>query len=228
MSSRKPFALYRVWLLALLLLFGAGFLVGVQAQTSTVGNISGVVRDANGASVAQAEILIQEETTGFSRTVKTNDEGFYSAPRLPLGVYTITATSSGFKKAARTGVQLHVADDLVINFDLAIGDISETVTVIGGEQTVDTRSGGVGSLVSEKQVTELPLNGRNYAQLVTLVPGISPVTQAGAGGAFNARGTGLDSGVDLSANGNASNTNLWTVDGVNNMDVGSNSTLSNF
>src|SRR5207237_1319637 len=80
---------------------------------------------------------------------------------------------------------------------------------------VELRSGEVSSLVSEKQVTELPLNGRNYAQLALMVPGVSPVTQAGAGGAFASRGTGLDSGVDMSVNGNQSNTNLWTVDGVN-------------
>ena len=78
------------------------------------------------------------------------------------------------------------------------------------------------SLVSEKQVTELPLNGRNYAALVTLVPGLSTPNE---GGAFGTRGTGLDSHVDVSVNGNQSNANMWTVDGVNNMDVGSNATL---
>jgi hypothetical protein len=79
-------------------------------------------------------------------------------------------------------------------------------------------------------VTELPLNGRNYAQLALMVPGVSPAI-GGAGGAggtpggFAANGTGLNAGVDMSVNGNASNQNLWTVDGVNNMDVGSNRTL---
>jgi hypothetical protein len=99
------------------------------------------------------------------------------------------------------------------------------VNVSSEAETVDTRSGEISSLVSQKQVTELPLNGRNYAQLALMVPGVSPVTQAGAGGAFATRGTGLNSGVDVSVNGNQSNSNLWTVDGVNNMDVGSNRTL---
>src|SRR5678816_4486065 len=79
--------------------------------------------------------------------------------------------------------------------------------------------------IRDRQVTELPLNGRNYAQLALMVPGVSPVTQAGAGGAFATNGTGLNAGVDMSVNGNQSNANLWTVDGVNNMDVGSNATL---
>jgi len=103
--------------------------------------------------------------------------------------------------------------------------LSETVVVASDSAPVETRSGDVSSLITEKQITELPLNGRNYSQLALLVPGVSPVTQAGAGGAFAANGTGLNGGVDMSVNGNGSNQNLWTVDGVNNMDVGSNRTL---
>ncbi len=120
---------------------------------------------------------------------------------------------------------MHVGENKVLNLDVQVGQVSETVTVTSDAAPVETRSGDVSSLVSEKQITELPLNGRNYSQLALMVPGVSPVTQAGAGGAFAARGTGLDGGVDMSVNGNGSNQNLWTVDGVNNMDVGSNRTL---
>ena len=112
-----------------------------------------------------------------------------------------------------------------MNLDLQVGQVTETVTVTSESAPVELRSGEVSSLISEKQVTELPLNGRNYAQLALMVPGVSPVTQSGAGGAFATRGTGLNAGVDMSVNGNQSNANLWTVDGVNNMDVGSNRTL---
>ncbi len=112
-----------------------------------------------------------------------------------------------------------------VNLEVQIGQVTEVVNVTSEETQVDTRGGEVGSLIAEKQVTELPLNGRNYAQLALMVPGVSPVTQSGAGGAFRTGGTGLDSGVDMSVNGNQSNSNLWTVDGVNNMDVGSNRTL---
>src|SRR5438045_8507501 len=112
-----------------------------------------------------------------------------------------------------------------VNVYLQDGQVSETVTISSHASPDETRSGEISSLITEKQVTELPLNGRNYAQLALMVPGVSPVTQAGAGGAFATRGTGLNAGVDMSVNGNQSNTNLWTVDGVNNMDVGSNRTL---
>ena len=210
---------------ALLLLLSIGLFVGVNAQSSTAGNITGTVRDPQGAAVANAEITILEEKTGATRTAKTNDDGFYSIPGVPPGVYTISTAPTGFKKTVANGVELHVSENLTVNLDLQVGQVSEIVTVTSEAAPVELRSGEVSSLVSEKQVTELPLNGRNYAQLALMVPGVSPVTQSGAGGAFATRGTGLNSGVDMSVNGNQSNTNLWTVDGVNNMDVGSNRTL---
>src|SRR5437868_15039966 len=205
-------------------LVGALFFTA-YAQTTTVGTISGTVRDEKGAVVPKAEVSIQGEGTGTSRTVKSDDNGFYLAPSLPAGLYTVSTAPSGFKKTVASAVDLHVAENKVVNLDLQVGQVSETVTVSSDASPVETRSGEISSLISEKQVTELPLNGRNYAQLALMVPGVSPVTQAGAGGAFVSRGTGLDSGVDMSVNGNQSNANLWTVDGVNNMDVGSNRTL---
>ena len=200
-------------------------LFSAHAQTTTVGTISGTVRDEKGAVVPKAEVSVQGEGTGLSRTVTSDDNGFYLVPSVPAGHYTITTSPSGFKKTVASGVELHVGENKVVNLDLQVGQVSETVTVTSEAAPVETRSGEVSSLITEKQVTELPLNGRNYAQLALMVPGVSPVTQAGAGGAFGTAGTGLDSHVDMSVNGNQSNANLWTVDGVNNMDVGSNATL---
>jgi hypothetical protein len=215
----------RFGLQAVLLLLSIGLLVGVHAQSSTAGNITGTVRDPQGAAVAKAEITFTEEKTGATRTVTTNDDGFFNVPSLIPGMYTITTSPAGFKKTIIPNVELHVNENKTVNIDLQVGQVTETVTITSDTQTVETRSGEVSSLITEKQVTELPLNGRNYAQLALMVPGVSPVTQSGAGGAFATRGTGLNSGVDMSVNGNQSNSNLWTVDGVNNMDVGSNRTL---
>ena len=214
--------LKRFGLLAVMLLLSVG--LNAKAQTTTVGNISGTVRDEKGAAVPKAEVVIQGQT-GYSRTVNADENGFYLAASLPAGKYTVTTSPQGFKKTIATEVDLHVAENRVVNLDVQVGQVSETVTVTSDAAPVETRSGSVGSLISEKQVTELPLNGRNYAQLALMVPGVSPVTQAGAGGAFGTAGTGLDSHVDMSVNGNQSNANMWTVDGVNNMDVGSNATL---
>jgi len=210
---------------ASLLLLSIGLLVGVHAQSSTTGNITGTVRDPQGAAVPKAEVTITDEKNGTSRTVTATEDGFYNATSLPAGFYTISTAPTGFKKTVSTGVELHVNENKTVNLDLQVGQVTETVTVTSESTPVELRSGEVSSLISEKQVTELPLNGRNYAQLALMVPGVSPVTQAGAGGAFATRGTGLNAGVDMSVNGNQSNSNLWTVDGVNNMDVGSNRTL---
>lgn len=207
---------------AVMLAVGLSAAAVARAQTSTVGSISGTVRDPSGAAVAKADVTITEETTGQTRTVRTDEDGFYSAQSLPVGRYSVSAAPQGFKKTVASGVELHVADRLVVDLTLQVGLDSETVTVTGAAQLVETESGKVSSLVTEKQVTELPLNGRNYAALVTLVPGLSAPNE---GGAFATRGTGLDSHVDVSVNGNQSNANMWTVDGVNNMDVGSNATL---
>lgn len=215
----------RFGLQVVLFLLSVGLFAGVHAQSSTSGNITGTVRDPQGAAVAKAEITFTDEKTGASRTVTTNDDGFYNVPSLAAGMYTITTAPSGFKKTVMPNVELHVSENKTVNIDLQVGQVTETVTVTSDAAPVEVRSGEVSSLISQKQVTELPLNGRNYAQLALMVPGVSPVTQSGAGGAFATKGTGLDSGVDMSVNGNQSNTNLWTVDGVNNMDVGSNRTL---
>jgi hypothetical protein len=179
------------------------------------------VRDSQGAALPKVEVLIQQEGTGFSRTVMTDENGSYFASSLTPGSYTVSTSPTGFKKTLVTGIDLHVSENKVVNLDLQVGQVTETVTVTSDLAPVETRSGDVSSLVSEKQVTELPLNGRNYSQLALMVPGVSPATN----GSFAAKGTGLDGGVDMSVNGNGSNENLWTVDGVNNMDVGSNRTL---
>ncbi|HSL55049.1 MAG TPA: carboxypeptidase regulatory-like domain-containing protein, partial [Pyrinomonadaceae bacterium] len=215
----------RSWAQACLLLLSIGLLVGVHAQSSTTGNITGTVRDPQGAAVPKAEVTITDEKTGTTRTVTATEDGFYTATSLPAGIYTVSTSPAGFKKTVTTGVELHVNENKTVNLDLQVGQVTETVTVTSEAAPVELRSGEVSSLITEKQVTELPLNGRNYAQLALMVPGVSPVTQSGAGGAFATRGTGLNAGVDMSVNGNQSNSNLWTVDGVNNMDVGSNRTL---
>src|SRR5262247_1623102 len=200
-------------------LFSLIVAVAVQAQTSTVGSISGTVRDQKGAGVPKAPVEVKEERTGLSRTVATDENGFFSVLSLPAGVYSMSATPQGFKKTVNEKVELHVSENLAITLVVQVGEVSETIVVTGETPQVSTTGGDISSLVSEKQVTELPLNGRNYAALVTVIPGISTA------GSFATRGTGLDSNIDMAVNGNQSNTNMWTVDGVNNMDVGSNATL---
>ncbi len=151
---------------AVLLLLCMGVVSGVHGQTSTVGSISGTLRDQQGAVVPKADVVITEERTGQSRTVTTNEDGFYYAPSVPVGRYTVSAAPSGFKKTVNSGLDLHVSENLVVNVTLTVGQMTETVNVTAEAGQVETRNGDVSSLVTEKQVTELPLDGRNYASLV--------------------------------------------------------------
>ena len=132
------------------------------------------MRDPQGAAIPEAEVVITEETTGQTRTVRTDDDGDYSAQSLPVGRYSVTVAPQGFKKTVATGVEVHVSDRVVVDLNLEVGQVTETVTISDAAQLVETESGKVSSLVSEKQVTELPLNGRNYAALVTLVRDCRP------------------------------------------------------
>src|SRR5687768_765594 len=111
-----------------LFLLAVGLAGGVNAQTSTVGSISGTVRDPQGSAVPKAEVTIQEETTGQTRTVTTGDDGSYSAQSLPVGRYSVSAGPQGFKKTLAKGIEVHVADNVVVDLNLEVGRLEETVT----------------------------------------------------------------------------------------------------
>ncbi len=221
LGTRKTPSMSKLLYLIGVFLLSLSGAIAIQAQTSTVGSISGTVRDQKGSAIPNAPVVVREERTGLTRTVATDENGFFSVLSLPAGVYSVSAAPQGFKKTVNEKIELHVSEELVLTLIVQVGEVSETIVVTGETPQVATTGGDVSSLVSEKQVSQLPLNGRNYAALVTMLPGVSP----GNGGGFATRGTGLDSHVDMSVNGNQSNANLWTVDGVNNMDVGSNATL---
>jgi hypothetical protein len=206
---RKPF---------LVLFVSLVFAAPVLAQRST-GSIRGTVRDATQAVLPGATVTVINEDTGFTRTVVTNSAGVYSLPELPVGRYKVTAELQGFKSGSRTGVILRVADDLGIDFELGAGQISEIVNVEATSTPVKTIGGDVSGVITGEMVRELPLNGRNFLQLATLMPGVS------APDFLNVKDKGLLGGSDLSVSGSDVTANLWTVDGANNNDVGSNRTI---
>jgi len=164
--------LKKLALQVVVVLIGAGMFATAYGQVTTVGSISGTVRDPKGAAVPKAEVQIQDEASGATRTVVADDNGFYLASSVPVGKYTISTSPQGFKKTVASEVDLHVGENRTVNLDLQVGAVSETVTVTSDAAPVDTRSGDVSSLISEKQVTELPLNGRQFlcALLVVLMP----------------------------------------------------------
>src|SRR5687767_15875751 len=100
---------------AVLVLMTIGFCVGVNAQTAIVGNLSGTVRDPGGAAVPKADVEIKEEKTGAERTAHANEDGYYIFTSLPAGIYTVSTAPTGFKRTVATGVEVHVAENKVLN-----------------------------------------------------------------------------------------------------------------
>src|SRR5512142_1767034 len=188
------------------------------AQRSTA-TVRGTISDATGGVLPGVTVTAVNQETGLSRTVVTNNAGVYSLPELPPGRYNVSAELQGFKKAERTAVPLRVADEYSIDFTLQPGNVSETVTVEATSTPVKVMGGDVSGIVTGQQVRELPLNGRNFLQLATLMPGVSAPDN------LNVKDKGLLGGSDLSVSGGDTTANLWTVDGANNNDVGSNRTI---
>jgi hypothetical protein len=182
-------------------------------------DVRGTVVDAQSASVAGAKVTIKGQDTGFTKTMTTNAAGIYSFTDLAVGTYQVTVEKAGFKTAVQTNVVLNVADTRAVDVQLSTGEISEAVTVEAAAQQVQTIGGDVSGLIDGQQVRELPLNGRNFVQLALLMPGVSQIDN------FNTKDKGLMTGVDMSVSGGSVMSNVWTVDGANNNDVGSNRTI---
>jgi hypothetical protein len=208
---------------ALLLAVGfAGFGWNALAQAVT-GRISGAVTDGAGAAIAGASVIITNTGANISRTVTTDPNGFYVATSLAVGNYSVTIERQGFKRATKTGYDLSADGRLTVDFTLEAGNVSESVEVVAATgETVNTTSGEVARVVDQKQVQQLALNGRNYLQLTTLVPGVPLLS-----GNDDQLGLTTSLSVAQSVNGSRTNANLLTVDGGFNLDSGSNNSQVN-
>ena len=210
----------RVGTYVLSLLFS--FLLGsslLLAQTSGVGSIRGSVTDEQGGRVASAQVTVTNQDTAFSRVQKTDANGNYVFESLPVGRYTLHVAGQGFKAFDERDIVLHVNDNLTYDARLSVGAVTETVEVAANTNQVELATAELSSTIAGEQVTQLPLNGRSFAQLLTLVPGVAVEN------GFSYDKKGLSGGADLSVSGGASNANLFLVDGANNVDVGSNRTI---
>ena len=160
--------------LGLLLVILLGGLLGQQtlfAQTTT-GTILGVVNDSTGAVLPGASIQIRNTGTGVVSNTTTDAQGRFSVPDLQVGSYQITATHMGFQTSVRQGVTLTVGGQAVVDFALQVGETTQTITVQGEATQVETTSSEVSSLITPTQMSQLPLNGRNFEQLITLSQGV--------------------------------------------------------
>src|SRR5712691_9432246 len=176
----------------------------VFAQTSTA-TIFGVVRDTTGALVPGVSITVKHTESGLTRSVVSGERGGYNVPLLPVGAYEITTTMPGFKQVVRSGVNLVVGQEAVIDLTLEVGAAAEQVTVTEEAPLVNTTTSSTSGVITEQQVKELPLNGRSFDQLITLNVGVS-----------NATSNTLDSGNwnMFSVAGKRPETNRFIINGV--------------
>src|SRR5271165_4917309 len=191
------------------------------APAQDAASLTGTIRDQTGAVLPGVSIVIRNTATGITRTFITNSAGDYLAAALPAGQYDIVITANGFRKYQAKGVTLRVAQDARIDVNLQVGSVSSEITVKGeGLAQVNTQSSEMAGTITGKEITQLQLNGRNFTQLVTLVPGVSNQTGQDEGT------VGVQGNVNYSINGGRVENNNWEIDGGDTMDNGSNETLN--
>ncbi|HZR23289.1 MAG TPA: carboxypeptidase-like regulatory domain-containing protein [Vicinamibacterales bacterium] len=194
----------------------AAFAIAASAQETT-GTITGTASDQTGAVLPGVTVTVKNTDTGTQRSVVTNTEGVYVATLLPVGAYEVTFELSGFQSQTVRGITLHVNDRQQIDGRLSVGGVAENVTVAAARELVQPIA-ALQTTMGSKQVQELPLNNRNFVQLAVLAPGVSSDLS-------DEVGVGLASTVSISINGARRNAVNWLVDGVSDVDVGSNITL---
>jgi len=197
-----------------LLLLTMSTVVGF-AQTS--GEISGLVTDPSGAAVSGATVTITSKATQATRNVTTNNEGLYSFPSLGPGLYELKVEQSGFKTVRLDNVKIEVQQTARLDVSLEVGQVDEMVTINSSVALLNSENTTLGTVIENKIVTELPLNGRQYLNLVALSPNVNVL--APAAGQAGARQGGERAQQAISAGGQRIFFDYYTLDGVNNMDV---------
>ena len=187
----------------------------VTACAQTSGDISGLVRDPSGGAVAAAVVKATNVSTNATRVSVTTDAGLFSFPSLPPGTYSVAVEKAGFKSASGQ-VELQVQQSRRLDFDLELGQVTESVNVSAAVSMLESENATVGTVIDNRRIVELPLNGRNYLQLVALAPNVSygfPFA-----GQADSRQGGVRAQQSISVAGMRSQYNRYTLDGVENTD----------
>jgi carboxypeptidase family protein/TonB-dependent receptor-like protein len=206
------------------LFFVLGCACAVVAQTETA-TVSGLVTDRTAAAVSGAEVRLQSVERGTGTTTTTNNAGIYVFPSVHPGQYQISVHRQGFKQVDLLGLIVNVQDHIEQNFRLEVGSVAESVTVEAGASMINTTDASVSTVVDQTYVQNMPLNGRSFQDLILLTPGV--VTQTPQVTAMF--GLGLGETGEFSVNGQRTESNYYTVDGVSanlGAAAGTNMTLS--
>lgn len=187
------------------------------ATAQTGSQITGSITDKSGASVGAAKVTATNNDTQVSRDTLTNDSGSYNISLLQPGKYTVTVTKNGFKSTRQENLALEVNAVVRLDLQLELGAVNESVTVSAAPPLIESENSSLGQIVEQRQVAELPLNGRNFVQLAILGPGVTGVGFGAAGTIMS--GTRPDDqrpGSELFSNGNREGSNNFLIDGIDN------------
>ena len=178
--------------------------------------ITGTVSDQSGAVIAGAKVTVTNPATNTVREVETGETGNYTVPFLTPGIYNVRAEQEGFSTATRTAVELQVGAIARINFAMAIGNVTEQIEVVGTGELLATEGTAVGTVIENRRIVELPLNGRNYLQLIALSPNVTAEQRP----AFTAAGRqgGERAQQAFSVSGQRNAFIHYTLDGIENTD----------
>ena len=188
----------------------------IGAQTTNNQAILGQVQDSSGAVVPNATVEAKSGETNLTRKAVSNESGTYIISNLPIGLYQVSATADGFKKFVLTKVEVTVGQQATVNVTLDVGNVNESVTVQADAVRVESSSGAVSDLITGTQASQIQLNGRNFPQLLQLLPGVSTTYSSGFGlfGGYGVNNSGQ------SINGSRTDTFSWFLDGADNKDNG--------
>src|SRR5256714_8862560 len=195
--------------------------VALQAQTAT-GEVNGTVSDPNGAAVPGAMVKLINQATKGETEATTNQSGYFTFVNLKPASYTLMVETKGFTHSLTNAFALGVSATVTQNVTLAVGEMSEVVEVSAGSELVQSSSSELGSVINERTVEDLPLNGRNFTQLLTLTPGVTPVSTSqnkSIGGVEGNVGIPNSGFADVSFHGQENRSKLYFFDGIINTNI---------
>jgi hypothetical protein len=181
----------------------------MHAQAGSTAQISGTVKDTSGGVLPGVDVTVTQTATGVSRSAVTDEAGNYNLTNLPIGPYRLEAKLSGFRTYVQTGITLTVNANPTVNVEMALGELTETVAVEAAAPLVETRSPSIGTVVDNEKVEELPLNGRNPADLIQLAGAAVPQPN------LNASSRSMQGGQAIAVAGTPSFGVAYTLDGAN-------------
>ena len=192
--------------------------VSLQAADPT-GTIAGTVQDPSGSAVSNARVTATALATGFTRETMSKADGGYVFPLLPVGSYSITVEVSGFNRFEQRGIVVQADQNATVPISLKIGSATQSVTVEANAQMVETRSGALSKVITQRNIVELPLNGRNAASLILLSPGTIDTHAGNGGGSGDTQQTVTYPGAQsISSNGGRADMVNYSLDGGSNQD----------